>query len=381
MRGLYIIFDDLRDYSGVSNKIIYQVSAFRKQGIEMDLSYLTVDNEHYYNGRKINNNIIDKYKDTLVLKKRWMYRFKFSELLKYIKQSNASFVYIRYANFANPFFIKFLKEINNIGLYVVMEIPTYPYDYEYVNVSKLVFIAKKIEEYYRRYFGKYVDLMVTYSNERKIFNVDTVKINNGIQLESIRIKEAVKKNDNQIHFIAVASMYFWHGYDRLIKGLKMYYSSAHDKKVFFHLVGDSDNKESKKYRYLVHKYNLDKYVIFHGYKKNEELDELFNISDLAIGCLGVHRKNITYIKSLKNSEYCARGIPFIYSETDDFFDYRPFVYKVKPNDDAIDINELLSFTESKAFDPYQIRKFAEENLTWDIQIKKIIKAMPLKIGE
>lgn len=39
---------------------------------------------------------------------------------------------------------------------------------------------------------------------------------------------------------------------------------------------------------------------------NEELDELFNEADFAIGSLARHRSGIDKIKTLKNREYAAR---------------------------------------------------------------------------
>ncbi len=35
---------------------------------------------------------------------------------------------------------------------------------------------------------------------------------------------------------------------------------------------------------------------------------------MGIASLGRHRNGITRIKTLKNREYAARGIPFVYSE-------------------------------------------------------------------
>ena len=46
----------------------------------------------------------------------------------------------------------------------------------------------------------------------------------------------------------------------------------------------------------------------------EELNELFNRADFAIGSLGRHRSGIYNIKTLKNREYAARGLAFMYSE-------------------------------------------------------------------
>lgn len=68
---------------------------------------------------------------------------------------------------------------------------------------------------------------------------------------------------------------------------------------------------------LITHYHIEKQVIFHGQKMGKELDELFDLADFAIGSLARHRSHIDKIKTLKNREYAARGIPFIYSETDE----------------------------------------------------------------
>lgn len=170
----------------------------------------------------------------------------------------------------------------------------------------------------------------------------------------------------------MASMMFWHGYDRLIEGLKNYYSKKQKTKVILHFVGNSSNNESVRYINMVKDCNLAEYVLFHAFKNGDELDEIFNLSDLAIGCLGVHRKGIQYVRSLKNSEYCARGIPFIYSEIDESFEDKNFKLKIKADDSPVDINQLISFVLSNKFEPEKIREFAEKNLSWDRQMEIVL---------
>ena len=45
-------------------------------------------------------------------------------------------------------------------------------------------------------------------------------------------------------------------------------------------------------------------------KMNEELDELFNEADFAIGSLARHRSGIDKIKTLKNQRICSTGNTF-----------------------------------------------------------------------
>lgn len=260
-----------------------------------------------------------------------------------------------------------------------MEIPTYPYDKEYVDSHLPLKVIKTVETHYRKTFRLYVDLMLTFSNEKRIFGVNTLKIDNGIDIEEIPVK-LKSKISSEVHLIAVASMSFWHGYDRIIEGLNIFYNSSPlpSKKVYLHLVGNTENPESLKYQKLVRLYNLSEYVIFHGYKTGDELNSLFDSAHLALGCLGVHRKGIINIKSLKNAEYCARGIPFVYSEVDDSFENKSFILKVNPDDSPIDINSLIKFSLSQDDTPIKIRDYAIKHLTWDVQIQKIKKAYLLE---
>ena len=64
-------------------------------------------------------------------------------------------------------------------------------------------------------------------------------------------------------------------------------------------------------------------------RHGEELDELFEQADMGIGSLARHRSGITHIKTLKNREYAARGLPFIYSEMDSDFEGKPYILKAK----------------------------------------------------
>ena len=72
------------------------------------------------------------------------------------------------------------------------------------------------------------------------------------------------------------------------------------------------------------------------------LHNLFDRCDMGIGSLGRHRSGIQHIKTLKNREYAARGIPFIYSETDTDFENRPYILKVPANEAPVNIGNSPS---------------------------------------
>jgi len=371
MNALFLVGESLTEFNGISKKIRAQVGALERLGVNVDLSYLNANSRNELIGRYINEERIDRYsKNRIISEFQW--RCKYNNLLAFIKARKPQVVYIRYIHFANPFFTRFLRKIKKNNIKILLEMPTYPYDQEYKDIKLTTKLVLLIENFSRQKFKKYVTRIITLTPYNNILGVPAIQINNGIDPESINIVQNNKWGD-ELHMVGVASIAFWHGYDRVIEGLHNYYNKKTDRKeVFFHIVGDTANQESLQYKELVKKYNLSNYVIFHGRKSGEQLDSIFNKANIAVGSLGCHRISIKNVKSLKNREYCARGLPFFYSETDVDFEGKDFVFRVPGNDNPIDIEEIVKFTGKQKFDPITIRKYAVENLAWDKQFEKIL---------
>ena len=90
----------------------------------------------------------------------------------------------------------------------------------------------------------------------------------------------------------------------------------------------------------------------------------------AIGSLARHRSGITNIKTLKNREYAARGIPFVYSEMDEDFEQMPYIIKALADESPVDINQILDFITQNDFKAENIRT-SINHLTWKEQMKKV----------
>jgi hypothetical protein len=372
MNGLYLCNEPLSDFSGVSRKILAQVKALNHLGINVDIAYLKADPNYKFEGWYINGKVLQKFNNSKFLSKLQR-RCNYNSIASYIIKNEIELIYIRYIHFANPFFISFLKKLKKKGVTTLMEIPTYPYDVEYKTGSYGAKFAFLIERIYRKKFKKYIDRIITLSDDEEIFGIPTIQINNAIDVNQVNLIQRRKPN-NEIHMAGVANLSFWHGYDRIIEGLSRYYQNKRpeEKKVFFHIIGDNLSNESHRHKQMVKEYKLFDYVKFHGRKFGKDLDDLFNNMDIAVGSLGGHRKNIKFDKSLKNREYCARGIPFFYSLIDPDFEGQDFIYKVPSNDEPVDIQKIIEFISNLKYDPKKIRRFAEENLTWEKQFKKIL---------
>lgn len=265
-----------------------------------------------------------------------------------------------------------LSSINNYkknNVVVVYEYPTYPWKKEMISgKSKLMYLLYLVDCLNYNKLIKLADIVTVILGENIKLSNKFIEITNGISMEDIKIKKHSKTADGVLNLIGVAQVKNYHGYDRLIDGMKNYYNEKSDMKVlvYFHIVGIGS--ELKNLRQLVIEYNLSDYIIFHGIKTGEELDNLFATCDLGIGSLGNHRKGLTKDSALKNREYCARGIPFLIASNDDCFkeDFK-YILKVEPDEFPIDIKQIIEFYYSIDKENYteEIRNYAEEKLNWD----------------
>ena len=186
------------------------------------------------------------------------------------------------------------------------------------------------------------------------------------------MKKTVNDTTQQIHLIGVAEIHYWHGYDRLLQGLAEYYKINPCYKVYFHIVGEfTAQREREECIPIIKNNHLATYVILHGRLCGKALDALFEHCDLGIGSLGRHRSGITYIKTLKNREYAARGIPFIYSEVDEDFETQPYIMKIPANESPVNIPEVIEFYHKINLTPNKIRE-SVNHLSWKEQMDKVI---------
>jgi glycosyltransferase involved in cell wall biosynthesis len=372
MKAMFMIFHGFDPSNGISKKILYQIEGLRACGIATD--YVSFETTEGHQICRINNEVLFHIGDGLIGKVRK--RVCFGPIARRIVEEAYDFVYIRSDHNANPFTIRLMRKMKESGAKVVLEIPTYPYDQEYVTF--LMKVKLFVDKLFRHQAAKLTDGIVTFSNAETIFGKKTIRISNGIDFNAIPLKTRVNDISKELHIIGVAEIHFWHGFDRLINGLVGYYAKERDYKVFFHLVGPFfDKNDEELFHRLVTENGIDDYVIFHGPQNGKALDELFEECDFAIGSLGRHRSGITYIKTLKNREYAARGLSFVYSETDSDFDSRPYILKAPADESPIDIESLITFRRSLTMTPEEIRESVRD-LSWEEQMRRVIETVGIR---
>lgn len=367
MNALFLIFHGFDPSNGISKKIHYQVKALKACGLEVGLCYYEITSDGHRQW-KVDDTVIADLGCGVGAKLKK--RFDYSPIVRYVREHDIKFVYMRSDHNANPFTIRMVRAIKKAGAKIVMEIPTYPYDQEYVTRRMKMELA--VDRLFRHRMAHELNGIVTFSNEEMIFGKPTIRISNGIDFDSIPLKQHQNDTSKELHLIGVAEIHFWHGFDRILKGMADYYRQHPSYKVYFHVVGYFfSDKEKDEFSKLIEDNQLEPYIIFYGPQHGRELDALFEQTDFAVGSLGRHRSGITYIKTLKNREYAARGFGFIYSEKDTDFDARPYILKAPADETPINIQQIIDFVHTTPIMPQEVRASVSD-LSWKEQMRKVL---------
>ena len=372
MKILFLVYHGFSNESGISKKIHYQVKGLRQNGHEVHLCYYDFDSRGH-RCRYVDDKVIKDYGLGNMAAIRA--RIDLGCIDRYCIENGIEMVYARSFMNASPVLVGLFGKLKKHGIKCVTEIPTYPYDQEFKGYPLKYKIPLYIDMMFRRALSAKMEAIVTFSNKESIFGKRTICISNGIDLDSIPLHNPKKQQD--IHLIAVAEIHYWHGFDRLVAGLGEYYkSNPNGRKVYFHVVGWEDDRGTTSNGYLTveqmaRKYGIEKYIINHGKLFGDKLDEVFNQCVFAIGSLGRHRSGITEIKTLKNREYAARGISFIYSENDSDFENMPYIIKAPADESPINVKEIINYIDTRNINPADIRRTVE-HLSWKYQMEKVI---------
>ena len=372
MRILFLVYHGFSEHSGISKKIHYQVKGLRENGHDVRLCYYGfAANGHRC--RYMDDNVLKDYGTGAMAGIRQ--RIDYHCIYEYCVKEKIEFVYARCFQNANPWLIRFFKKLKKAGVHAVTEIPTYPYDDEFKNFGRKERLGLKIDQLFRKKLYQQMDALVTFSDAERIFGQRTIRISNGVDFDSIplhHLPSTLHLPPSTLHLIGVAEVHDWHGFDRVMTGIGEYKGK---RDVVFHVVGGvHPNRMNNVFMPIIEKYGLHDKIVFHGQLFGEELTNVFNQCQFAIGSLGRHRSGITVIKTLKNREYATRGIPFIYSEQDSDFDQQSYVIKAPADDSPIDIQRIIDFMDHFNMKPEEIRRTVE-HLTWKIQMQKVVDAV------
>lgn len=368
INALFWVNDFIDEDSGVGKKIKSQYHSMKMIFDNVSFSFLDKKNIDFV--RVFNGRVIDRCNECSIKRKFLIYQY--ANLYAEIINNNINFLYIRYTHFASPQFLIFLRKLKLRGVTVYLEVPTYPYDSEYETLNLIAKNKLFLDKIFRRYFIHYVDRIVTFTSERKIFGVETINISNAVSKELIKkARLGVSRNENnkdhagEIVFIGVASLEYWHGYDRMILSMRQYLDANKNKcNIHFKIIGDGSHFYFLKK--MVDELRLNNNVHFLGFQAGDSLYQHLYTSNIGVDSLGRHRTNIYENNSLKSKEYLAFGLPIIKSHKDESIS-TDFFFNVSPDENTFNVETIISWYMSLDAKRGEIIDYAEENLTWESQ--------------
>ena len=267
-----------------------------------------------------------------------------------------------------------LQKCKSKGAKLIVELPAYHSTEKELSYGRTI-----VRKVLNRWVVKLVDIIDLYCaigpdcggtyNGRPAIN-----IMNGVCLEQLPLRTYTPQKE--LHFLALGSMRIWHAYDRLIEGFARYHGNI---PVVIDMVGGDNDGSLASWKELVAKYHLEQKVIFHGPMYGEDLNRMFDISDIGIATLGLHRNKMPSGSVLKLGEYSARGLPFVYGYSDKTFDGNEvFAYKVPEDDSPLDFDGIVEWALKMKTQPEvaaQMRSFAREHMSWEKEFEKIFDSV------
>jgi len=311
------------------------------------------------------------------LSRIWLYGARFyGEVAD--RLGEADYMYIRYQR-ATPAFIGLLRRTRQQrpGMPIFVELPTFPYESEQISARDKA--LGLIDRLLRGHMRRYVHRIVTFADENALFGIPAISTQNGIDASQIRElgKPADCDRAGPVVLVSAANIAFYHGYDRIIRGLADFRQRHPERPVTFHLAGAG--RALPGLQALARQLGVDDIVNFHGPLAGPALDAVMQLGDIGISSIGMHRLDVD-TSNLKSREFCAYGMPFLLAYPDrDFPEDFPYCLHAPPDDSPVDIAGLLEFHARLRIEhpdyPEQLRQYARERLTWDAKLAGVVRAI------
>jgi glycosyltransferase involved in cell wall biosynthesis len=369
--------------SGVSQKCQSIIEAFKANGYTVDVMHESKADVYF------NNKIIYELNGSVVSKKlRYYYNAltgNFKKLPSSVFEKKYQVCYYRLEDFLTISTFWFVKELLliNKGCKIYIELPNYPY---YKQISKHWFLQTRLLLTKLLLFRlqKYVHKIITFSGDNFIWNIPTIKINNGFSPEllfsNINEKtslETIPEFKKELQILGVANFNKYHGIDIVVNSLKAFRTTKayiDGYRIRLHLVGDlsglTSNSDFKKDVYL------QDAIVFYGALAPREVATLANKIHLGLGAIAIHRKNIEINSAIKHRMYAFLGLPIMLRGNDlDFNDKLFFVYNDGQTEAPINFEAVLAFYENlvEKNKNYKqvIADYAATNLNWSQKLQPI----------
>ena len=319
--------------------------------------------------------------------KKYIYSRSFKSRLKflrYLTKCKSDFIFIRFDDLVLPvlFFIMIFLRIK--GKKIIIDIPTPRRiclkEIDSSNKKRSYKITRKLVSIC---LGSWLlipaNKVIQYADESWWFNIGirnkTIKMGNGILMNSkIPVVDSVWPAD-ELKLIGVAQLASWHGYDRVINALALAKGKHLPYKIIFTIVGDGSERDALES--LVKRLGLEDNVLFTGMLTGEDLNNAFKDKHVGVASLGLYRIGLYEASVLKAREYMARGLTVLGAGEDPDIDIDSSYRVLVSNDESVEsvLVFLSGFTDRVLPSHYDVRKFAEMNLSLEAKLSKIIDSV------
>ena len=362
MKGYYLYYseDDIRTadrkLTGIENKVLDQVKTFNEEGLPFELVVMI----HTIGG------LWSKIVSRLPFGSDGVHYPDVRDL------ADADWIYIRKHYIIYPL-RRFLKQLRrqNPHCKVVFEIPTYPYDKEFMQIGVKVWPILWRERYTRRHMRGLIDRYAPIGGEGldSLWGVPTVPLMNGIRLKDTTLRSPADGN-GQIKILCVSYFTRYHAIDLFFAGLEAYYAQGGVRDIQLYLVGEG-HAWPELTGLVAQSEVLQKHVHLEGPRTVAELDPYYDLCDLGIHGYGLHRQmdtggqKIPCASAIKTREYLAKGLPFMGNMVDVFVGKDiPFFLNCPLGETPVDIESVVRFYGTLY--PHDTR---EEKLAWARQMR------------
>jgi glycosyltransferase involved in cell wall biosynthesis len=389
MKLIYLTFqEDATLYVGVTRKIAWQAHAFEKLGYEVTYSLWKGTDYRFITGEKVEtkkvagghgimrqfsevaNDYLTAHQFDVVYMRLDRISFDVVRLCKTARANGASRIIIELPNY--PYMMDYIKSVNSVQ----------PLSRRFTSRIKVLGTAAEDRLAGPRLRGL-VDAVVLIGNKASsFFGVKAINISNGIDVDAMSAVPP-KSRTNEIVIVGVAGTLWWQAYDRILVGMHAYKEKKkpEDPSIRFILVG-GDAKEMPEFRALIHQYGLDNDVECPGFKTGAELDEIYARADIGASKLGCYRRGLQACSSLKAREYCAKGLPFLYTCEDSIEEQQVNFALQVPNDSTpVDMNTVVRFVQKCRLNENlgeEERAFARSHFDWQSILKQVLNFAAIK---
>ena len=370
---IYPVRNDFAPNRGILNKMRYQADALRSLGFELTTVVGSERGVLFDDNRAVHY----RWSGGRPLRIANHYAMFWGIVGSQCAARHYDVLYIRHPG-TNPALLGFLAwmKSRNPNLRIVLEIASYPMSGEAGSVEQRLIFAT--DAALSRFLRRLVDYVVTFGDQEYIYGIPCIRSSNGVDVDALPIRLPSNFDPGAPRFLGVASLAKWHGYDRVLRGLRQLLDE--NPNIAPHVRFAGDGPAATELKRLCGALQLGEYVSFHGMMTGKALDELFDQSDIAIASLGMHRIGLESASSLKTREYCARGIPFIFAGRDDSFDEDfPFALRASVGESPIDLARILedyAHMLSRVEDPAAtMRAYAASHLSWKTRLNEIMKVV------